>query len=98
MQKITGVTGVQIVTAFQFDDGNVMLLKSPAFKKDIRDGDFFSDEQTAELLSGFGNALAEMVETKTMAVMRRESQTAMEQEGRPMYWKRPDADSPFSDN
>ena len=54
-----GVTHVQVQAALHFDDGYTITLATPIWQKDIRDGDYFSQELIETILTDAGVGLAE---------------------------------------
>ncbi len=93
-----GVIAIQTQTALYFDNGFVVTFESPMFKKDIRTGDYFSDELIGEILTGSAISLAQSIEERTALTIYKEIKAAKANAGKPHYWKRPPKDHPFSDN
>lgn len=93
---LPGVTHVQMHAALLYDDGRVVNLVSPLFSKNIRHGDFFTDEQIGELLVFIGHKMAEQVETEQAWRMHADAKRGLEKH--PNWWRRPKWDEPFSMN
>jgi hypothetical protein len=86
---MAGVTHIQVTTTLHFSDGYVVTLATPLWHKDIRTGDFFSNELTCEVVQNGGRALAEMIEQTTLqgihhaAIARDAKQTPLPNRIRP---------------
>jgi hypothetical protein len=93
-----GVTHIQVQTVLYFDDGFVVTLTSPVMGKDIRRGDYFPDEEIAEIVSGCGAHMAQIIEKKTAIRMHNETRAYKDSAGRPVYWRKPNLKEPFSNN
>lgn len=44
------VKGIQVLAEVHYDDGTVCVMATPVYKKDIRHGDLFPDDQAASVL------------------------------------------------
>jgi hypothetical protein len=95
-----GVTQIQITTTLIFDDGFVVTLASPAWKKDIRHGDYFSDKQLADTLKGTAKAMAKQIVKSTAVGLYTALKTRAEAEKNPNwpYYRKIKPDEPFSPN
>lgn len=93
-----GVTQIQVQASIQFDDGNVITLQSPSWKKDIRQGDYFPDDQIAEIITLTGECIAELLKEKTSRKLYTELKAKKLYGKQPPFWRKPRPDEPFSSN
>ena len=73
-----GVTHIQVQALLCFEDGMSVTISTPMFKKDIRNGDFFSKELTEQIIAEAGQGLASVVEHEGLEQMHYDIKRAHE--------------------
>lgn len=63
---MAGLTNIQVTAALHFDNGIVITIATPVWHKDIRDGDFFMQDEAIGIINHSGEALAQMIEEKSL--------------------------------
>lgn len=92
---MAGVTNIQVQAALHFDDGYALTISTPLWKKDIRTGDYFSDDLTQQILQEAGQALASIVEHHKLSGLRGVIQAQIEAK---QDRRKPKPSDPFSIN
>ncbi len=63
---MAGLTHIQTTTTLKFDDGIVVTFATTPIHKDIRHGDYFSDDQTKDMLFHITEELTTLIGEKTL--------------------------------
>jgi hypothetical protein len=86
-----GVKYIKVSAELHFDDEIVVNIATPLLKKDIRRGDYFSDEEVQALIDVGGHNLSKLVAMKTLAGLYKIAKGGSEppKDQRPPRWNDP---------
>lgn len=93
---MAGVTRIQVTATLQYDDGYVVTIGTPLMKKDIRHGDFFSDDLTQQIIQNSGEMLAAIIDQKKLTGLYMQAKNHMKSREPKKPYDR--FDPPFSVN
>jgi hypothetical protein len=64
---MAGVKNIQVTSTIYYDDGYVVSINTPMWQKDIRHGDYFTDEEVKSVIIESGNVTATILDEKSLS-------------------------------